>query len=127
MEMDEKISKLIDYLETTDMTDEEFVELFNASVDQVGFEDDKIYLMSDFDDILGGYFKFSPSQIVDYVSPQFSLLDRFFTVDMTHEEIVSFNELDDAASPFDMDVIVDAVIDSGEGFGDAGIQSIIDE
>ena len=117
---------LSDWLDEADLTDEEVIDLFDSAVTEMGYSDDYIYFMNDFDEVIKDSYHYSPSKLISDIDVDFDLNDEFFRVDETHEKITSFSDLFDLNSPYNKDIIIDAIVESGDNFGFRRIQELLE-
>ena len=127
MTIQELRDALSDWLDEADLTDEEIIDLFDSAVTEIGDSDDYIYFMNDFDEVIRDSYHYSPSKIVSDIDADFDLNDEFFRVDEAHDEITSFSDLFDLNSPYNKDIIIDAIIESEDNFGFGSIQELLDQ
>lgn len=122
MTIDELRNALDEAIE--EMSDEQVIELHNSVADDYSSYD-KIYSMEDFDEIIDGYFEFSPMDLVKSISAYFDTADEYFVVKDTGD-ICSFTDLYDVDSPWDKQACIDCIIDYEESYGNPDIQLILD-
>ena len=127
MTVQELRDALSDWLDEADLTDEEIIDLFDSAVTEIEDSDDYIYFMNDFDEVIRDSYHYSPSKIVSDIDADFDLNDEFFRVDEAHDEITSFSDLFDLNSPYNKDIIIDAIIESEDNFGFGSIQELLDQ
>ena len=125
MTIQELRDALSDWLDEADLTDEEIIDLFDSAVTEIGDSDDYIYFMSGFDTVIKDSYHYSPSKLVRDIDVDFDLNDEFFRVDEAHDEITSFSDLFDLNSPYNKDIIIDAIIESEDNFGFGSIQELL--
>lgn len=108
------------------LTADEAINLFNAVCDDYGDPHDKIYYMSDFDDVVTYQFSMTPLNIIRQLDEDFDTAAEFFAI--TDDGIVSFDDLDDdEKSPFNADLIIDAIVDTGNDYDNEEIAAALAE
>lgn len=107
--MEEKIKSIIE-----DMDDGDKIALWNESCYECGYGGDEIYYMHEFDEIMADN---TPSEIASriFFGGGFNPNHDYFALD-GYANLVSFDFTDDEGSPFDIDELVDRIIQNENAF-----------
>lgn len=118
----DKRSLLEDLFDEIDLTDEEWVELWNKCAPYVSMPE--VFSMNDIDEILLGRGGYSLLEVIDSLDSKFDSQDQFFYISDL-DFITSFSDLNEVASPIDLNLIIDTVLDTNDSFGIDGVQEIL--
>lgn len=116
-ELKERVEEIVSSWE-----DSTAVENWNKYCDRNNYYDDRIEY-NDIDELLCGYTK--PSEVLDKIGSNYNMNDTYAV--FTIYGLESFNYIEDSSSPYDVDTMVDYIIENKECFGDSDLEELFEE
>ncbi len=112
--------KLEDFLE--EMSDDDVIAMWNNYCDNNRYEDDRIWYVSDFDDLMQGKL---PSEVVEELSSNFSLNDEYMV--FTIYGIASFSYVSDDVCPIYISDLADYILENDDELENDDVRDFLDE
>lgn len=112
--------KLEDFLE--EMSDDDVIAMWNNYCDNNRYEDDRIWYVSDFDDLMSGKL---PSEVVEELSSSFSLNDEYMV--FTMYGISSFSYVNDDVCPIYISDLADYILENDDELENDDVRDFLDE
>ena len=122
--LDDKKRLLEDLFDEIDLTDDEWIGLWNSCAPYVSMPE--VFSMNNIDEILLGRGGYSLLEVIDSLDSKFDSQDQFFYIS-DQDFITSFSDINEVACPIDFNLVIDTILDTNDSFGIDEIQEILNE